>query len=80
MAPAAKTRHRNAVFRFVDTTGNPPGTTFLCKVDKRKWRPCSSPLRLRGLRRAKHTVEVKAVDPAGNAEAKPAQRRFKVVP
>ena len=80
MGPAAKTRHRKVVFRFLDTTGGAPGTAFFCKVDKTKWRPCSSPLRLRHLRRTRHTVEVKATDPASNAETKPAKRRFKVVP
>jgi hypothetical protein len=79
MAPAAKTRHRTVVFRFTDTTGDPAGTAFFCKVDKRKWRLCSSPLRLQGLHLAKHTVEVKATDPAGNAETRPAKRSFKVV-
>ena len=33
MGPAAKTRKRKAVFRFVDITGDAPGTAFLCKVD-----------------------------------------------
>jgi hypothetical protein len=79
MGPAAKTRHHAVVFRFTDTTGDVPGTAFSCKVDKRKWQPCNSPLRLRRLRLARHTVEVKATDPAGNAEVKPAQRTFKVV-
>ena len=34
MGPAAKTAKRKAVIRFADTTGDVPGTTFLCKVDK----------------------------------------------
>lgn len=80
MGPASKTRKRAAVLRFTDTTGDAPGTTFLCKVDKGRWKQCSSPLRLRRLRPRRHMVEVKAIDPAGNAEAKAAKRRFKVVP
>jgi hypothetical protein len=80
MGPASKTRKRNAVFRFADTTGDAPGTTFFCKFDKRKWKPCSSPLNLKRLPRKRHLLRVKAIDPAGNAETKPAKRRFKVVP
>jgi hypothetical protein len=80
MGPASKTRKRAAVFRFTDTTGDAPGTTFLCKVDKGRWKQCSSPLRLRHLRPRRYLVKVKAIDPAGNAETKAAKRRFKVVP
>jgi hypothetical protein len=80
MGPASKTRKRNAVFRFADTTGDTPGTTFFCKFDNRKWKQCSSPLNLKRLPRKRHVLRVKAVDPAGNAETKPAKRRFKVVP
>jgi hypothetical protein len=80
MGPASKTRKRVAVFRFADTTGDAPGTTFFCKFDRRKWKQCSSPLNLKRLPRKRHVLKVKAVDPAGNAESKPAQRRFKVIP
>lgn len=80
MGPAAKTRKRNAVFRFADTTGDVPGTTFFCKFDRRKWKRCSSPFKLKRLPRKRHVLKVKAVDPAGNAETRPAKRRFKVVP
>ncbi|HET6997397.1 MAG TPA: hypothetical protein VFI03_02320 [Solirubrobacterales bacterium] len=79
MGPAAKTAKRKAVFRFIDTTGNAPGTTFFCKVDKHRWKPCASPLRLGKLRPRAYVIQVKAIDPAGNAETKGAKRRFKVV-
>lgn len=80
MGPAAKTRKRTAVFRFTDSTGSAPGTSFFCKVDKRKWKRCISPLRVKGLSMKRHTVRVKAIDPAGNAEQRGAKRKFKVVP
>lgn len=80
MAPAAKTRKRSAVFRFTDTTEIAPGTTFFCKVDRGKWKQCSSPLRLRRLHLKRYVVRVRAIDPAGNAEPKGAKRPFKVVP
>ncbi len=79
MGPGVKTRHRKVVFRFADITDDPPGTTFLCKLDHRKWKQCTSPFKLRHLGRRRHIVRVRAIDLAGNAEAKPAKRRFKVV-
>jgi hypothetical protein len=79
MGPGAKTRKRKAVLRFADITDDAPGTSFLCKVDRAKWKPCSSPLRLRHLRFRRHVVKVKAIDGAGNAEAKPVRHKFKVV-
>ncbi len=80
MGPASKTRKRKAVFRFKDTTGDAVGTSFFCKFDRRRWAPCKSPLNLRRLHLKRHVLRVKAIDPAGNAETKPAMRRFKVVP
>lgn len=80
MGPASKTRKRKAVFRFKDTTGDAAGTTYFCKFDRAKWKPCRSPLNLRRLELKGHVLRVKATDPAGNVETKPAKRRFKVVP
>ncbi len=77
--PAAKTRSRNLTFRFTDATGQ-AGTSFNCKVDRHSWKHCNSPLRLKGLARGRHTVEVSAVNAVGAAEPRPAVRRFKVVP
>jgi Tol biopolymer transport system component len=77
--PAAKTRSRNPVFRFTDATGQ-EGTTFRCRVDRRPWQGCRSPLRLKKLARGRHTVEVIAVNAVGISEARPAMRKFKVVP
>jgi hypothetical protein len=79
MGPGVKTRKRTAVFRFLDSAGEAPGTTFLCRIDRRKWRPCTAPFRAKRLSRSAHLFRVKAVDPAGNREQKPAKRRFKVV-
>ena len=79
MGPAAKTAKRKAVIRFTDTTGSTPGTTYICKVDKKKWTQCSSPLRLKKLKTRRYTVQVKASDPAGNVEAKGAKKSFKVI-
>lgn len=78
-APAAKTRKRNPVFRFVDLTGQ-IGTRFSCKLDRSAWKRCSSPLRLKRLGRGPHLLEIKAVNAVGAPEPRPATRRFKVVP
>jgi hypothetical protein len=79
MGPGAKTRKRTAVFRFLDSAGETPGTTFLCKLDRRKWKSCAAPFRAKRLSRKAHSFQVKAVDLAGNREEKPAKRRFKVI-
>jgi Tol biopolymer transport system component len=78
-APASKTRTRNPVFRFTDSTGQ-PGTSFRCKVDHKHWRRCGSPLRLKQLSRGRHVLRVMAVNALGVAEPTPSTRRFKVVP
>ncbi|HEX4464039.1 MAG TPA: hypothetical protein VH042_05290 [Solirubrobacterales bacterium] len=79
MGPGVKTRHRKVVFRFADTSGDPTGTSFVCKVDKHKWRPCQSPFKLRHLGFHRYILRVRGIDVVGNAEAKPAKRSFKVV-
>ena len=76
--PSFKTRRRRAVFRFTDSTGQ-PGTRFICKLDRRRWRSCSSPKRLKRFRRGRHVFKVKAVNAAGAWEARPVKRRFKLV-
>ncbi len=78
LGPGTKTRKRGATFRFTDATAN-PGTKFLCKLDRGKWRSCRTPRKFGHLRFGKHTVRVKAVDAAGNKERLGAKRRFKVI-
>jgi uncharacterized membrane protein YgcG len=80
MGPGVKTRKRKAVFRFTDITEDPPGTTFKCKVDKAKWKPCASPFRVKHLKLGRHSLQIRATDLAGNVEPKPVKRRFIVVP
>jgi Tol biopolymer transport system component len=76
--PAFKTRKRRPVFRFTDATGQ-PGTFFFCKLDRRRWRSCGSPLKLSPLGTGKHVLRVKAVNAVGTSEPQPVQRAFKVV-
>jgi hypothetical protein len=79
MGPGVKTRKHKAVFRFQDITEDPPGTTFVCKVDKAKWKPCSSPFNVKHLKPRHYVVAIRATDLAGNVERKPVKRRFIVV-
>ncbi len=79
MGPGAKTRHRKVIFRFADTGSDPTGTNFACKIDRGKWRSCSSPFKLKHLSYRRHTLRVIGTDPIGNVEAKAARRSFKVI-
>lgn len=79
VGPGAKTRKRKVIFRFMDVTEDPGATTYLCKLDKRRWSRCSTPKRYRRLSRRVHVFRVKAIDALGNAEQTAAKRRFKVV-
>jgi hypothetical protein len=76
--PAFKTRVRQPIFRFTDATGQ-PGTSFICRVDRRKWSGCESPVRLKHLRTGRHVFRVKAVNAVGTWEARPTARAFKLV-
>lgn len=76
--PGATTKRRSAVFTFVDTSEDTTDA-FFCRLDKKSWKPCQAPYKVKRLGFRRHTVRVKAVDAAGNTEAKPALRRFRVV-
>lgn len=65
---------RKAVVRFASSE---PGT-FRCKVDRKKWKDCASPLRLKNLRPGKHTVLVVATDRAGNVDPTPLKVTWRV--
>ncbi len=77
---------RTATFRF--TSGEPgstfggasgePGSTFSCKLDKKRFRPCTSPKTYKKLELGRHVFRVKARDRAGNIDATPVVRRFKI--
>lgn len=76
--PAFKTRQRRPVFRFADTTGQ-PGTNFFCRVDKKAWTGCTSPIKVKKLKLGRHVFSVKAVNAIGTPGAGPQKRAFKVV-
>jgi Domain of unknown function DUF11 len=59
-----------------------PGSSFECKIDKRKWAPCGSPAKLRKMKKlrkpGKHVFCARATAPDGATDATPACDRFKV--
>jgi hypothetical protein len=79
MGPGVKTRKRTAIFRFKDVTTDPPGTAFVCKVDKEKWKHCASPFHLKHLKLGHHLLQIRATDLAGNVEPHPVKRSFRVI-
>jgi hypothetical protein len=79
MGPGSKTRRHKAVFRFADTSEDPLGASFQCKVDNHKWKSCHSPFKLRHLKFHRYVLRVRGTDEIGNAETKPAKRSFKVI-
>jgi Tol biopolymer transport system component len=76
--PAAKTRVRRPVFRFFDATGQ-PGSIFSCKVDRQRWKGCSSPFKLPRVGLGRHTFSIKAINAVGVPTPSPVRRSFKVV-
>jgi hypothetical protein len=63
--PHKKTRKHRATFTFVSSE---PGSTFMCKLDRDRWRSCESPTTYRHLAAGPHVLRVFAIDAAGNAE------------
>ena len=66
---------RKATFRFAS---GEQGSTFSCKLDKNKLRPCTSPKTYKKLEPGKHVFRVKARDRAGNLDTTPAVKRFRI--
>lgn len=73
--PKKRTYKRKFRFRFTSTEA---GSHFVCKIDKRRVKPCTSPLRGKVKAGRKHVLRVWAIDAAGNKDATPAKYRWKV--
>jgi hypothetical protein len=73
--PPHKNTVRHVKFRFRASERS----TFSCKLDRRKWRRCESPRRVRHLDPGKHVFKVRATDIAGNVDPTPARAKFKVI-
>jgi hypothetical protein len=66
---------RKARFTFVSSEA---GSTFECRLDRGKFRPCDSKFKSRKLNYGRHTVFARATDAAGNTDATPEARKFKM--
>lgn len=75
--PKGKIGSHRATFWF---KSEPAGAKFECKLDRKKFKPCSSPKAYKGLASGKHTFRVRAVSAAGLADDSPAKRSFRVEP
>jgi DNA-binding beta-propeller fold protein YncE len=71
-----KTRKKKARVSFT-FTATEPSAAFECSVDGAPFSACASPLRFKA-RRGRHSLRVRAADPAGNRDASPAAISFKV--
>lgn len=64
-----------------------PGSTFECRLDNKAkegvdtvaWQPCEAAWKLAELDGGQHTVETRAIDPAGNTDPTPAKRTWTVL-
>jgi hypothetical protein len=75
-SPRRETKRRTATFRF---QSNEPGSTFACRLDRRAFGACESPVTYRRLQPGRHRFRVVATDLAANADPSPAQARFRVL-
>jgi len=66
---------RKATFRF---GSGEAGSRFACKLDRQRFKPCTSPKTYKKLKRGKHVFRVKARDRAGNVDATPMVKRFRI--
>lgn len=57
---------------------NEKGSTFQCRVDRKKFRRCRSPKVFKNLDDGKHKIRVRATDKAGNVDRTPAKRKVNV--
>jgi hypothetical protein len=71
-----KTEMRTVTFKF---RSDEAGSTFECKLDKKPFKSCSSPKKLKRLAEGEHKFKVRAKDAAGNVDPSPAKDQFKVV-
>lgn len=75
LKPPPRTHDRTPSFRFSSSVA---GATFQCKVDRGRFKTCSSPFTTKRLGFGRHTIEVRAIH-GGAADPTPATFGFKVV-
>ena len=73
--PANKTAKHKVKYRF---TSNEAGASFECKLDRKPYKRCNSPKKVR-VGEGKHKFAVRATDAVGNVDSTPDKDKFKVV-
>jgi len=68
-------RTAKVTFHGTDPGHGSKGLRFKCKLDKHPFKSCRSPKLYTHLHHGKHSVQVKAIDKAGNV-SKPVRRKF----
>jgi hypothetical protein len=66
---------RRATFRF---RAREKGSKFACKIDRKHYKPCTSPKTYKRLKPGRHVFRVKARDTAGNVDPTPVVKRFRI--
>jgi CSLREA domain-containing protein len=75
--PKRRVEETTARFRFASSEVR---SRFECGLDRKPFRNCESPKTYRNLKPGRHVFKVRAVDDAGNVDATPARRRWRVMP
>ncbi len=73
--PSGSTTATTATFDFASPE---TGVTFECAIDGAAFAVCADPLTLTGLSQGNHTLQVRAVDAAGNVDPSPASASWTV--
>ena len=73
--PKKKVKSKKVTFKLASTE---PGSTFECKLDKKKWKACAATVKV-SVKPGKHTFRARAVDEAGNRDKSPAKFKFQRV-
>jgi hypothetical protein len=74
--PPRRIRDRTPTFRFA---ADEPGSSFQCKLDRRRFRSCRSPFTTARLSIGSHIFRVRARDGSGNPDPTPASFTFRVI-
>jgi hypothetical protein len=74
--PSKRTRDRTPTFRF---SSSEAGSRFECKLDRKRFRACVSPITAKRLPFGGHRFQARAVDRDGTADPTPATYRFRVL-
>jgi hypothetical protein len=74
--PKPKSEKTTAKFKFKSSEAN---STFMCKLDKKPFKSCTSPAVYKHLDPGKHKFQVIATDADGKPDPTPAKAKFKVL-